>query len=183
MKNFVIRKAGAALLLCCGLVGPVLAETCSDTTIPARNPDSVYTDNGDGTVTDTRTNLMWKRCAEGLTWDGTTCSGQAQYFTWTDALKQAADSTYAGHSDWRLPNVKELFTLVEECRSLPAINATIFPNAPSVPAWTGTPTYWVQNAAWYVDFSTGYSYYAKGRDTAQAVFLVRGGNAGAGYGR
>jgi hypothetical protein len=183
MINTHIRKAGASLILGCALSAPVLAETCTDTTIPARNPDSVYTDNGDGTVLDTRTNLLWKRCAEGLVWDGATCSGSAQYFTWGDALSQAAASTYAGHSDWRLPNVKELMTLVEECRTLPAINPVIFPNAPSAPAWTSTPTYLVQDTSWYVDFSTGYSFYGQGRATLQAVMLVRGGNTGAGYGR
>lgn len=36
-----------------------------------------YIDNGDGTVTDTRTGLTWMRCALGQTWDGSTCVGVA----------------------------------------------------------------------------------------------------------
>jgi hypothetical protein len=183
MKTITLRKTGAVLLLGCGLAGPALAETCTDTTIPARNPDAVYTDNGDGTVLDTRTQLVWKRCAEGMTWSGSTCTGSSQTVKWTDALALATAATYAGKSDWRLPNVKELLTLVEECRTQPAINTVIFPNAPSAIAWSSTPTYIVQNTAWYVDFSTGYSFYGQGRATLQNVILVRGGNTGANYGR
>jgi len=182
MKNLTLRKTAAFILLGGGLAGPALAETCTDTTIPARNPDAVYIDNGDGTVTDTRTQLMWKRCAEGMTWDGATCTGSALTLKWTDALAQAM-TAYAGNNDWRLPNVKELFTLVEECRTGPAINSAVFPNAPSAIVWSSTPTYLEQNTAWYVDFSTGYSFYGQGRATLHPVMLVRGGNSGANYGR
>jgi hypothetical protein len=182
MKNPRFQKMSVYLLCSFGIAAPALAETCSDTSIPARNPNSAYIDNGDGTVLDTRTNLMWKHCAEGMTWDGSTCNGEAQTFSWTDALMRAT-TAYAGKSDWRLPNVKELLTLVEECRTQPAINTTIFPSAPSSILWSSTPTYLDQNTSWYVNFSTGYSFYGQGRQTLQNVMLVRGGNTGANYGR
>jgi hypothetical protein len=109
------------------------------------NPDASYTDNGDGTVTHTPTGLTWKRCVEGQTWSDGTCTGTATTATWQQALKLAAASSFAGHTDWRLPNIKELRSLVEECRSYPAINEAIFPNTqaknPSVivPLWSGSP--------------------------------------------
>ena len=60
-----------------------------------------FTDNGDGTVTDNCTGLMWqKETAPGT-------------YTWEDALKYCEDLSLAGHSDWRLPNVMELQSLVD----------------------------------------------------------------------
>jgi len=91
-------------------------------------PTSDFTDNGNGTVTHTKTGLMWKRCAEGQTWDGSTCTGNGTGMNWSDALTTAEGATFAGHSDWRLPNVKELYSIVETCGGGPAINQTVFPN-------------------------------------------------------
>lgn len=65
-----------------------------------------FVDNGDGTVTDTRTGLMWMRCALGQTWDGTTCVGEAKGYTWEEAM--ALHHGFAGHDDWRLPSIHEL---------------------------------------------------------------------------
>ena len=60
--------------------GAAQAVTCLNG-IPASNPDNIYTVHGDGTVTDTRTGLMWKQCLEGQTWSGSACAGGAR--TWT----------------------------------------------------------------------------------------------------
>ena len=77
--------------------------------------DNDFKDNGDGTVTDRNTGLMWMK----------TDSGKGM--TWEEALAYAENSTYAGYSDWRLPNIKELQYLVDYTRSpdttkSPAIN-------------------------------------------------------------
>jgi hypothetical protein len=69
-----------------------------------------YQDKGDGTVTDVKTKLMWMRCSVGQTWTGSTCSGDAETFLWAGAKKQTAN--FAGHSDWRIPTIEELRTLV-----------------------------------------------------------------------
>ncbi len=50
------------------------AQTCNHDSIPATAPASRFSDNGDGTATDTLTGLLWKRCSEGQTWDGATCA-------------------------------------------------------------------------------------------------------------
>ena len=64
-----------------------------------------FTANGDGTVTDHATGLMWQQADSGSGMD------------WEDALAYAAGSTLAGHDDWRLPNIKELQSLVDYSRS------------------------------------------------------------------
>src|SRR3990172_2152377 len=64
-----------------------------------------YEDNGDGTITDKATGLMWMRN------DG----GEA--VSWENALSYAEGLEYAGYSDWRLPNAKELQSIVDYTRS------------------------------------------------------------------
>ncbi len=64
-----------------------------------------------GTVKDTKTGLLWKHCAEGLS--GADCSiGEARAYTFDYAVKQFKNVRYAGMSRWRLPTIKELKTLV-----------------------------------------------------------------------
>jgi len=151
--------------------GHAQAVPCQNN-IPASNPDAVYIDHGDGTVTDTRTDLMWKQCAEGLS--GTNCQiGSAQNFTWADALARAKASTFANYADWRLPNVKELSSLVEECRWAPSINTNRFPNTPSEPFWSGSPNASSPKVWLVVNFDVG----QVGRlfGSFSRVRLVRGG--------
>lgn len=119
---------------------PALAYAACITSIPETSPLARFIDNGDGTVTDARTALMWTRCSLGQTWNGTTCVGTASKHTWQAALQQADTFAYAGHTDWRLPNVKELVSIVERRCSNPSINETIFPATPTFWFWTSSPS-------------------------------------------
>ena len=151
-----------------------LAQTCV-AGIQASNPTSVYVvDSATGTVFDTRTGLMWDRCALGQS--GVSCaSGTASTFTWKEALNAApALGTYKGYSDWRLPNVKELRSLVEECRVNPSINEFTFPNTPASFFWSGSPSAGGATDAWYVYFYGGIALIAD-RSVADQVRLVRAG--------
>ena len=67
-----------------------------------------FHDNGDGTITDNATTLMWSRADSGAGMDW------AEALAWVQA-KNAAN--YLGYSDWRLPNIKELQSLVDYTRS------------------------------------------------------------------
>ena len=153
----------ACLLL--PIATPVLSGDCAYSpqyNIQPSNPDRAYEDHGDGTVTDTRTGLMWKRCSEGQAWYEATCNGSARTYTWEAALTAAEESRYAGHADWRLPNVKELSSLVEECRTFPAINNTVFPNTPTsvnsdAYVWSGSPSLYNSQQAWLVHFGYGWT--------------------------
>ena len=162
-----------SLAVLCGL--PVAqAVTCTDPTIPPSNPDSVYIVNSDGTVLDRRNGLLWKRCTEGQS--GANCSGSATAHTWSAALSLAASSTFAGYSDWRLPNVKELKSLVEKCRRAPSINDVIFPATPSSDFWSGSPDAYYSDYAWLVGFVSGFVG-SFSRGNGDQVRLVRGGQS------
>ena len=150
------------------------AQTCrSETAIPSATPTRRFLVHGDGTVTDTATGLMWAQCAEGLS--GSACTdGGAANFTWEEALIRARDSGLAGYTDWRLPNLKELFSLVEERCVNPAINLAVFPNTPASYFWSASPNGNASNNAWNVDCINGNAN-NNNRDNNHHVRLVRSG--------
>jgi Protein of unknown function (DUF1566)/EF hand len=73
-----------------------------------------FVDNGDGTVTDRATGLMWMKLDSGAIGGAGEHDGK---LNWQEALRWAEDLTYAGHDDWRLPNAKELQSIVDYTRS------------------------------------------------------------------
>lgn len=156
-----------------------IAQTCNTTNIEATTPTTRFTDNGDGTVTDKTTGLMWKKCSEGQT--GADCTGDAAIASsWQGALKRAQDVNSgdegfaAGHNDWRVPNIKELQSIVEEQCYDPAINLSVFPNTPSGWCWSSSPYAGDGNGAWVVGFDGGGDgWYVKGFNGY--VRLVRSG--------
>jgi hypothetical protein len=162
------------LIFCCVFFTATVHAACNSN-MPASTPDSQLIDNGNGTVTDSKTGLMWKQCLEGLS--GIACAtGTATTFTWQQALQQPgtvnSDSGFADYTDWRLPNIKELRSIVEEQCYSPAINATYFPNTPDLQVWSGSPNADHSDYAWFVPFSNGNSY-ANLRSKNFAVRLVR----------
>jgi hypothetical protein len=169
MKNTAIIVASLLLVA----ANSVSAVNCVNN-IPPSNPDAAYTVHNDGTATDTRTGLMWKVCAEGQTWSAGTCSGSATVATWDVALGWAEASNFVGRSDWRLPNLKELRSLVEECRSRPSINDSVFPSAPVSGFWSGSPYAGGSDYVWNVAFDLGSPYYVSHYNYS-SVRLVRGG--------
>lgn len=173
-------KLSAMALLCLSLCMTVSAQagTCETGGI---NPDTDYINNGDGTVTHNPTGLIWKRCLEGQTYSSNgSCAGTPTAMNWVNALKLSTTATFASQSDWRLPNIKELRSLVEECRTNPSINSNLFPNTPSVShnVWSSTPkrTYFTlsDTFVWGVSFDAGGSYNDFSGNNL-LVRLVRGG--------
>lgn len=93
-----------------------------------------FTVNGNGTVTDSATELVWDQCPLGLS-DAGCSTGSVTQLTWKAALATAVTANaanYKGFSDWRLPNIKELESLVKIDASRPAIDSTAFPNTPTI---------------------------------------------------
>jgi len=149
------------------------AQTCNGTLTA---PDSRYAVAANGmTVLDQQTGLIWARCPNGMNWDGAACTGKATTYTWQKALTAADTSTLAGYTDWRLPNVRELASLVEPGCVDPALNTRIFPNTPGTDFWSSSPYVGSVYVAWYVYFNDGYVSYGGARGLADAVRLVRGG--------
>lgn len=108
-----------------------------------------YVDNLDGTVTDTETSLVWQRCPTGyvlndggtvdeLGDDSCTIDSTGQ-MTWQDSLGLADSDDFAGQTDWRLPNIKELDSVTDLNCIGPAIQPGLFPDTPLEPFWSATP--------------------------------------------
>ena len=127
-----------------------------------------FYDNDNGTVSDSVTTLMWQQG------DGQNSSDR----TWEDALDYCENLSLGGHSDWRLPNVRELESIVDWDRYNPAINTIYFPGCRSSYYWSGSIDAVNSGLAWHVDFYNGavtgynyevYDYYVR---------CVRGGPSG-----
>lgn len=128
---------------------------CTPSAIEA-TPTARFTPINSGSeVKDNVTGLIWQRCAIGQVWNQNTCSAsiEAKQLTWHEALKEAK----ALGNGYRLPNIRELHSIVEPRCSNPSVNSTVFPNAVSGLFWSSTPKYVAYSQ--YVDFSSGDSYH------------------------
>ena len=128
-------------------------------------------------VLDNLTGLMWARNANQF--------GQVD---WATALASCNDLVYGGYDDWRLPNVRELYSLIDLEFWTPALcntegTAKWTANNPFnvVAAWMASP-YWTSttsavnaNNAWYIELSRGWIYSSSAKTTAYYVWPVRGG--------
>jgi len=149
-----------------------IAQSCSPSSVTPSTPTSDFVDNGNGTVTHIKTGLVWKRCLEGQTWNGATCLGTAKSYTWQSVLQHTqalnAGGGYAGFTDWRLPNIKALNSIVETSCAFPSINSAIFPATPAFISgfnWT-----WSSRSDWAVNFV-----YGDNGGAGNYARLVRGG--------
>ena len=130
-----------------------------------------YTDNGDGTVTDKTTGLMWQQ-------------DSSISLNWEDALSYSESLSIGGYTDWRMPNIKELRSLVDNSRYNPAINITYFPGADSEFYWSSTSSVYLYRNAWGVDFSNGVcstvisSPFSSNKTEKAPIRAVRGGQSG-----
>ncbi|MBK6998564.1 MAG: DUF1566 domain-containing protein [Rhodoferax sp.] len=130
--------------------------------------------NADGTVFDPKTGLTWMRCSMGQTWTGSTCLGTAATYTFDQANALTGTTTFANQSDWRMPNIRELQTIVDRSVYSPAIDRVAFPNTPGSYFWSVSPDVDGPNGAWFVGFDDGYVG-SNLRNGSFAVRLVRGG--------
>ena len=141
------------------LFGMASAQTCNSNIVSSFTS---WSGNG-STLTDNTTGLIWQRCASGQSWTGSSCAGTATTSAWAAAVSGAP-------AGWRLPNVKELESMVERRCASPAVDAGAFPGMPSVSFWSSTP-------GWAVSFSDGSVGSGQNVATAMAVRYVQGGNA------
>ena len=123
--------------------------------------ENQFVDNGDGTISDLATGLMWMADDNG------------EAVEWEEALSYSENLEFAGYDDWKLPNVKELQSIVDYSGVYPAIDGTYF-NCTELEEninyyfWTSTSAYFSTNDptnyyAWYVAF--GYAVDSEGNDT------------------
>lgn len=112
-----------------------------------------FCDHGDGTITDTRTGLMWMRSAVGQTWIGDTAVGNASYHKFESSLE--LPSTYVGYDDWRLPSLSELQSLIEPRWEAPTIDICAFPNTRRSYFLTSSRVAEDESLIWRVNFADG----------------------------
>jgi len=102
------------------------SQSCSDY-IKETTPKRRFEIN-EHEVFDIQTGLIWQKCSLGQTGDG--CSGTADTFSWREAFEAARLEQDETGTSWRLPNAKELDSIVERKCINPAINLEVFPNTP-----------------------------------------------------
>ena len=120
-----------------------------------------FINNGDGTVTDSVTGLIWQQEDDGIE------------RTWYKANEYAKSLNLGGKTDWRLPTVQELGTIVDYGRYNPAIDP-IFSNVKPSVYCSGTTDARHTRDAWIVDFFCGYVSYDS-KFLNYYVRCVRGG--------
>ena len=130
---------------------PDTGQTTDSTTVFGEDSDyainpTAFTDNGDGTVTDRVTGLMWQKTDAGET-------------TWENALAKAGTVDTGGHRDWRLPTPTELFSIMNhEFGNPAALDTAFFPSNPAGAAeyWWTTDIYGADgNKVWCVNSGGG----------------------------
>ena len=103
-----------------------------------------FRDNGNGTVTDLISGLMWQQQP-----DSAAVRRQANSITFCSNL------VLAGYSDWRLPSAEELMSIVNYGTATPAIDLTVFPTMTSGSYWTGDSYQPLGSYGWYANFTDG----------------------------
>ena len=154
-----------------------------------------YADNGDGTITDLSTGLMWEKKNDDDTphdvdnyylWSGS--GSEETIWDWLDDVNAEGGTGFAGHSDWRIPNLRELQSIVNYGVVFPGPTVSPAFNAPCAPGCTVTAcsctasfSYWTSTTnssnpdiAWIVGFDDGYVYNGYKFNEA-LVRAVRGG--------
>ena len=119
-------------------------------------------DNGDGTITDNYTGLVWQKIqpADTMSWEG--------------ALAYANSLTLVGKNDWRLPNIKELQSLNDVKLYKPSFNKNFFVNTLSGNYWSSTTMFNTAAIAWDINIDYGIVSY-NNKTVKEHVLLVRGG--------
>lgn len=139
--------------------GSAFAELNSNMTVPARigvlvetpkapaDAQPRFTDNSDGTATDNITGLMWAK--DGF---GAGCDSGGK-LNWTEALSFCDRLTFATHTDWRLPDTRELTELMKYLKGNPS--TPYFANTARGYYWSSSEYEPGSVNAWYVDFLNG----------------------------
>ena len=129
-----------------------------------------FSDNGDGTVTDASTGLMWQQ------------ANTSYGYTWAEALDYCEGLELAGYTDWRLPTIKELFSIADLSSDNLNIDTTLFPNTQGRGQWSSTtdvtltgydPDYALEINFFGANFTSGQ------KSGSSSVRAVRGVQSGA----
>ena len=121
-------------------------------------PALSYQDNGDGTITDLNTGLQWEKKVAGsgcLHCVNDTYTFANATTTFIDAVNAESGTGFAGFNDWRLPNVRELQSIVDYGRFDPTIDPAFGPTDAFF-TWSSTSRAGAPSLAWEVNFLVGF---------------------------
>ena len=119
-------------------------DNCNPDQVSESTPTSRFIDNNDGIIPDMKTGLIWRKC--NIERKGLSCENANQFtdtLNWQEALALVESINNSGNglhgfNDWRIPNIKELISIVEYACTDPTINAHVFPFTLSI----GNRTVW-----------------------------------------
>jgi hypothetical protein len=130
-------------------------------------PSPRFTDHGNGTVTDNLTGLMWVKAPHSLV-------GNSGSMTWANAIDFCNGLTHAEQSDWRLPNVRELLSLICYQHDFPALPWG-HPFTIRIDSyWSSTAIAATTDRAWIMETQKGYTIYGD-KTLSKYVWPVRSG--------
>ncbi len=110
----------------------------------------ILVDNGDGTILDVTTGLVWQKCSFGLS-DSNCSTGAAISSVWNTALNSCNTLSLSNYS-WRLPNLNELKSVLERSSS-PILNSIFFPNPSASFHFTSTTSTLIPSNVYRINFS------------------------------
>ncbi len=128
--------------------------------------------NGNGTVTDLNTHLMWQRADDDTNYNWYEAMGISDAFNPNAKLDVCGSLVAGGYSDWRLPKKKELLSIVNYQFKNPAVDKSIFPGMNTQNYWTATTYADGQINAWAVHFGSGQTTFTR-KDNKYRVLCVR----------
>ena len=104
--------------------------------------------------------MIWQKCTAGQgTTLGNCTTGSATTYTWSNAISYCESLSLGGRTDWRLPNVNELRSIINFTKATsPSIDSTAFPNTQSLNYCSSSTFSQDINNALYVNFGKGYIY-------------------------
>jgi Protein of unknown function (DUF1566) len=147
--SFIGSKANKGLTRSYGILLAISMAVFAQMAFAAGPGPFTYSADG-SVVTDAATGLVWRRCSEGQAWNGQTCKGAPIGFTFRAALAHATTQT-----GWRVPNVKELSSIVDTTTLNPSVNIITFPSTSTGYYWTTTRHVTDNTYGWHVNFSAG----------------------------
>jgi hypothetical protein len=138
------------------------------------NPMS-FTNNGDGTITDNVTKLMWQMTPDATSYNWYEATGTYDTIANQNTTDVCGNLTLGGYTDWRLPEKRELLSIVDFGAANPALDTTYFPDTSTYDYWTNTS--YNSTDAWYVQFADG-AMTTAGKSLGKHVQCVRGASWG-----
>jgi len=98
--------------------------------------------------------------------------------SWINAINQCEELELNGFNDWRLPNINELYSIIERNTSDPALDTAVFQHYNSLFYWISTTDKYTPDNAWMIDGDLGYTSNDDNKDEVHYVRCVRGGEFG-----